>query len=195
MSASHAVSVFLRNITDPDYATTVTFCLNSDALLDSCINAIRKQEREIQQKKQARYRLKAVLRRYKSKSDNSDDDKPSPTKKAQQVEVVTPEKADKAENSKFEGKLDTTGKGLLRFKTDCWNKMEDANKEFVREYNAAVKHGEPTEKVTMPKGISVKNKIRRTTTQDVVVKPSALKKKKGVTFGISDADHGETQDK
>jgi hypothetical protein len=46
----------------------------------------------------------------------------------------------------------------------------------------------------MPKGISVKNKIRRTTTQDVVVKPSALKKKKGVTFGISDADHGETQD-
>jgi hypothetical protein len=72
-----AVSVFLRNITDPDYATTVNFCLNSDALLDGCINAIRKQEREIQQKKQARYRLKAVLRCYKSKSDNSDDGKPT----------------------------------------------------------------------------------------------------------------------
>jgi hypothetical protein len=194
MSASHAVSVFLRNITDPDYATTVTFCLNSDAPLDSCINAIRKQEREIQQKKQARYRLKAVLRRYKSKSEDSDDEDATPTKKARRVEVVTPEKADKAENSKFEGELDTTGKGLLRFKTDCWNKMEDTDKEFVREYNAAVKHGEPTEKVTMPKGISVKNKIRRTTTQDAAVKPSALKKKKGVTFGISDADHGETQD-
>jgi hypothetical protein len=85
--------------------------LNSDAPLDSCINAIRKQERKIQQKKQARYRLKAVLRRYKSKSDDSDDDKPTPTKKAWRVEVVTPEKADKAENSKFEGELDTTGKG------------------------------------------------------------------------------------
>jgi hypothetical protein len=48
MLASHAVSVFLRNITDPDYQTTVTFCLNSDALLDNCINAIRKQERKSQ---------------------------------------------------------------------------------------------------------------------------------------------------
>jgi hypothetical protein len=91
--------------------------------------------------------------------------------------------------------LDTTGKGLLRFKTDCWNKTEDADKEFVGEYNAAVKHGEPTENVTMPKGILVKNKILCTTTQDFTVKPSALKKKKGVTFGISDADHGKTQDK
>jgi hypothetical protein len=51
MSASHAVSVFLPNITDPNYQTTVTFCLNSDASLDYCINAI--QECKIQQKKLA----------------------------------------------------------------------------------------------------------------------------------------------
>jgi hypothetical protein len=52
-SASHAVSVFLQNIMDPNYQTMVTFCLNSDASLDNCINAIRKQERKIQQKKLA----------------------------------------------------------------------------------------------------------------------------------------------
>jgi len=61
MSSSHAVGVFLRNITDPDYLTTVTFCLNSDCNLEKCVNAIRKQERDIQQKKLARYRLKATL--------------------------------------------------------------------------------------------------------------------------------------
>jgi hypothetical protein len=97
---------------------------------------------------------------------------------------------DKAENSKFEGELDTTSKGLLRFKTDCWNKKEEKDKEFVRDYNAAVKHGEPTEKVTMPKGITVKNKVRPATTQAVDAKPSASKKE----IGILDADHGETQD-
>jgi hypothetical protein len=53
MSASHAVSVFLRNIMDSNFQTTVTFCLNSDALLDKCINTIWKQERKIQQKKLA----------------------------------------------------------------------------------------------------------------------------------------------
>jgi hypothetical protein len=32
MSASHVVSVFLRNITDTDYQTTVTYCLNSNGM-------------------------------------------------------------------------------------------------------------------------------------------------------------------
>jgi hypothetical protein len=35
--------------------------------------------------------------------------------------------------------------------------MEDAKKEFVRDYNAASKHGDLTDKVKMPKSISVKN--------------------------------------
>jgi hypothetical protein len=195
MSASHAVSVFLRNITDPDYQTTVTFCLNSDAPLDNCINAIRKQEREIQQKKLTRYRLKATLRRMKGKSDDSDDesmDGQKRAKKARRVEVVTPEKAEKAENKKFEGELDTTNKGLLRFSGDCWKKMEEKDKEFVRDYNAAVKHGDPTEKVTMPRGISVNTKVRRTKSQDDDPKQKGTeKKKKGITFGISDTEQGE----
>jgi hypothetical protein len=33
MSASHAVSVFLWNIMDPDYLTTATFCLNNKCTL------------------------------------------------------------------------------------------------------------------------------------------------------------------
>jgi hypothetical protein len=198
MSASHAVSVFLRNITDPDYQTTVIFCLNSNATLDNCINAIRKQEREIQQKKLARHRLKATLRRMKGKNEHSDDDESvEPSNKRQKnnrgrrVETAQT----KIENNKFEGELDTTDKGLLRFNGECWKKMDEKEKEFVREYNAAIKHGETIEKVVMPKGISVKNKVRRTSkTEDGKdnPKPKTIeKKKKGVTFGISELEHNE----
>jgi hypothetical protein len=75
---------------------------------------------------------------------------------------------------------------------DCWKKMEDKDKEFVRDYNAAVKHGDPTEKVTMPKGISVKTKVCCTKSQEEETKPKGSdKKKKGITFGISDADKDE----
>ena len=196
MSASHAVSVFLRNITDPDYQTTVTFCLNSDCSLEKCINAIRKQERDIQQKKLARHRLKATLRRMKavdSDDDGSVEHVSKRSKKARRVEKTQ----EKAENAKFDGELSTTDKGLLRFQGACWKTMDDKEKEFVREYNAAVKHGDSMDNVNMPNGISVRNKVRRTQVSEgdeKVSKPKGTDKKKkgkGVTFGISDADHGE----
>jgi hypothetical protein len=76
--------------------------------------------------------------------------------------------------------------------------MEEAEKEFVREYNAAIKHGDSTEKVNMPHGISVKNKVQRTKGKEgeaSETKPKGLERKiKGVVFGISDTDHNETHD-
>jgi hypothetical protein len=82
MSASHVVSVFLRNVTDTDFQTAVTYCLNSNADLDDCVSAIRKLERDIQQKKIARHRLKSTLWRMTGKKDQSDDyDSMEPTPK------------------------------------------------------------------------------------------------------------------
>jgi hypothetical protein len=43
---------------------------------------------------------------------------------------VTPDKANKAENSKLEGELDTTGKGLLHFNSDCWKKMDNKTRSL-----------------------------------------------------------------
>jgi hypothetical protein len=40
--------------------------------------------------------------------------------------------------------------------------MDEKEKEFVREYNAPVKHGNPLDKLTVPDGISIKNRPRRT---------------------------------
>jgi hypothetical protein len=39
---SHGSYLFLKNITDPDYATTTIFCRNTQATLEKCIAAVRR---------------------------------------------------------------------------------------------------------------------------------------------------------
>ena len=192
LSKGHAVHLFLKNIIDEEYKTSVTYCRNTGCSLDLCIAAMRKQERDIQQKKVDRQRLKATLRRVKesqeSEEEESQDQKRRKLTKTRRMNNMN----EKAENEKFDGELDTTEKGLLRFKSDCWQKMDEKEKEFVREYNASVKHGDPLDKLTMPDGISIKNKPRRTLTKqesdtDQSDQRANMKqhKKKGITFGIS----------
>ena len=193
----HAIYLFLKNIVDPEYVTQVAFCRNTKAELDECIASIRRQERDLQQKRIERKTFKSMLRRARIDGEDSDDSDEPPPKKKHRTKIRRVEsKSASTDNDKFEGELTTTERGLLRFSSDCWKKMDDKNKEFVREYNAAVKHGEPSSKVTMPKGISVKAKIRRQSTEeaesDTTKKPS--KKKKGVSFGISDDDHARNED-
>jgi hypothetical protein len=104
-----------------------------------------------------------------------------------------------AENEKFTGELNTTEKGLLRFKSDCWQKMDKKEKEFVRDYNASVKHGDPLDKLTVPEGISNKNRPRRTLIkQEADSDQSDMKartkmamrphKPKGISFGVCPED-------
>jgi hypothetical protein len=151
MPASHVVSVFLKNITDTGFQTTVTYCLNSNTGLENCVNAICKQVRDIQQKKLAHHQLKATLRQMRNKNDHSkDDDSVESAKKRLKNNKARRVNSNqgKTENCKFEGELDTKEKGLLRFDSECWKKMEDAEKEFVRDYNANIKHGDPMDKMS-----------------------------------------------
>jgi hypothetical protein len=77
--------------------------------------------------------------------------------------------------------------------------MDEKEKEFDREYNASVKHGDPLDKLTMPDGISIKNRPRRTlikqeddsdqSDQKARVKMAMRPhKKKGISFGICPED-------
>ena len=115
LSKGHATHLFLKNITDSDYQTSVTYCRNTDSSLEKCIAAVRKQERDIQQKKLDRHRFKTTLRRMRS-SDDSDDDfeDKEPTQKRHKTNKArrTGTNTEKVENTKFEGELDTTEKGL-----------------------------------------------------------------------------------
>jgi hypothetical protein len=125
---------------------------------------MRKQERDIQQKKTDRQWMKATLRRMKNPQESDDedlDDQNNMRRKISKTRRVAT-MSDKAENEKFKGELETTEKGLLRFKGDCWKKMEEKEKDFVRDYNASVKHGDSINKLTMPEGITIKTRPRRT---------------------------------
>ena len=199
LSKGHAKQLFLKNITDTDYLTSVVYCRNLDCDLEKCIDAIRKQERDNQQKKLDRYRLKSTLRRMRTGEDN-DPDEESMEHHSKRTRRNKPRRmdnnAENTANSKFEGELDTTEKGLLRFNGECWKTMDEKEKEFVRDYNATIKHGDPIDKVVMPQGISVKTRARRTMIKEEyhpLVDPTKHtgreRKKKGVTFGITDADH------
>ena len=90
--------------------------------------------------------------RYKNDSDDDSVEHISKRQKNNKTRRVETNQ-EKAGNCKFEGELDTTDKGLLHFNGDCWNKMDKKEREFVQEYNAAVKHGDPVENVTVPRGV------------------------------------------
>ena len=50
LSPGHAKQLFLKNITDGDYQTSVAYCRNMDCTLEKCIAALRKQERKSNRK-------------------------------------------------------------------------------------------------------------------------------------------------
>jgi hypothetical protein len=92
---------------------------------------MRKQERDIQQKKVDRQHLKATLRRMKEPQESNDegshDQKRRKITKTREMSTMN----EKAENKKFAGELDTTEKGLLRFKSDCWQKMDKKKRSLL----------------------------------------------------------------
>jgi hypothetical protein len=69
-------------------------------------------------------------------------------------------------------------------------------KDFVQDYNASIKHGDPTDKLTMPDGITIKTRPRRTLIKEEPEKEPKQKhnnkdnrKTKGMTVGISEDNH------
>jgi hypothetical protein len=198
LSPGHAIHQFLKNIIDNDYKTSVTYCRNTGCSLDLCIVAMRKQERDIQQKKTDRQQMKATLRHMKNPQESDDEDSDDQNNKRQKISKTrrVASMSEKAENEKFKGELDTTEKGLLRFKGDCWKKMEEKEKYFVRDYNASIKHGDPIDKIIIPEGITIKTRPRRTRIKEEPEPEHKDKQNnkdqrrtKGVTFGITDDDH------
>jgi hypothetical protein len=195
MSKNHAVHLFLKNIMDPDYNSSVTYCRNTSATLDQCVSSIRKQERDLQQKRIEKRRMKATLRRMKLE-DSSDDDNSikGPSKRQKTTSTSNPRRTttnnEVNTNSNFSGELLTTDRGLLRFKSDCWKQMTEQERDYIREFNSAVKHGESTNNIAFPSGITVATKTRRA----VAVTPTPSKsnrKKKSVNFGLTESERDE----
>lgn len=162
-SSSHAVYLFLKNIVDKDYDSTVTFLRNNGSNLNDCINALRKAERDLSQKRSERRKMRQFVRRAKSaeleSSDEEEYEKPSSRKrrkKNHEENYITTTKP-----RKLAGKITTTQKGFISFPYDEWKKLEEEDKVKIQEYNARLKHGESTDDIQWPQGVTIVTKSRR----------------------------------
>ena len=63
------------------------------------------------------------------------------------------------------GSIETTKNGFLSIPNDQWATLTEDDKAFVQKYNAKVKHQEPLSSVSIPPGVTIKNKARRTKTE------------------------------
>jgi hypothetical protein len=164
LSESHGTYLFLRNISDPDYAPTVSFLRNTNPDLTDCVTAIRKSERDGLQKKQESRKFRQTIRRMKEeesnekgkrKSTNYDDDSTD-----SEIEVSKSKKRRRVRRVKEDG-FETTVKGFLSIPYANWVDLPEDHKAFVQTYNAKIKHNESVKELSTPDGFVFQNKARR----------------------------------
>lgn len=185
-SASHAVYLFLKNIIDKDYETTVTYLRNSASDLNECINALRKAERDLSQKRSERRKLRQFVRRAKSVDlESSDDDEEENTPRKRRKKEHFQSRMIITKPRKLSGKITTTAKGFLSFPYEEWKVLEEDDKVKIQEYNARMKHGESTEDIKWPDGVTIETKSRRIDKEEESVEktdyPDKTEKQKGKT--------------
>ena len=96
---------------------------NRNITLRDCINAIRKQERELMMERyEKRKRRFNNMRRKKDQRDEEDDIEPS------------------TKIRKLCGTLETNEGGFLRLPVNEWKDLPNEDKRFIQRYNAKVKH-------------------------------------------------------
>ena len=112
---SKTVTIFLTQITDPDYGPTVEHCLENKLHLRECIDRIRAKERRLDRSKSVRRRTPIIIRRQ-----------------------ATPGFED--ENPK-EVKLDDhkTERGYYSIPSEIWFHLSDEDKSYVKSHNGKLR--------------------------------------------------------
>ena len=186
LSPSHGVYLFLKNITDPDYKTTVEICQNNGADLNACVAAIRKAEKKIARDRASKRKLRTTTRRVEQDDDidKPDNVQEQSNKRKRPINHNYPNKP-----KRLKGEVHTNDKGRIHFRSRDWRQLTDDEKTWVQTYNAAIKHGESTKEIKPPQGVTiVNNKARRVTTTEVTEgeAKSTTKSKKRITFNLED---------
>ena len=116
---SHIIYLFIRNIEDPEYRAIVTYLRNKETVdLQECVKSVRKNERDILERKSERGKSKNVTRRYKEQDDS------------EQIEDV--------HSRRLKGEIETNQYGYIRVPYNTWTNLDQDNKSFVQKYNAKV---------------------------------------------------------
>ena len=139
---------FLKNIVDYEYATVVLYLSSQNEDLKQCVNVIRKTERDLAAKRSNRRKLKTLARRIKKKR----------KKKEQEYDLSLDESDKMHQNTPkiFKGVFVPKPSGLLGLNEQNWKELSEDKKKFIQGFNAKVNHGEDTNLLIVPPGLTIK---------------------------------------
>ena len=172
MTDKHSLYIFLRNITDPAYDTTIKLIRQQGvrANLNDAVNLIRQEERDLHQRRAERRRVRVQSRRVQSNrkrdtpdSDTSEDEGRQPKYKIRrmggsQSETTRP---DPERITTWEGIVSPNRHGYLSIDRKLWQRLEEPDRTFIRAWNSRVAHGEGTNDLNPPNNITIQTKGRR----------------------------------
>jgi hypothetical protein len=145
------VQMFLKQIRDPHYKTTIAVIKNhtgnGDIKLIQAIAKIRKCELELIQDRKGKRRYESPRRQKKKKavsdSDSEDPNEvaPSPTKRRKQEKL-----------RRLPPNVQLTSGGRISIPKEDWDKSTPEDKTFIQDWNSRVKNKEETDELVVPPG-------------------------------------------
>ena len=139
-SASHGVSIFLRNIKDDDYQQEISILKTANEQnIMTCVQAIRKRERELIRIRAERRKLRTFPKRLR------DEDLLS----------LHANKLRRVGDGKITGDIRLTAKGFIKLPSDQFRSLDDKSRNFVMNYNRQVRAGFQPPSLTPPNGANV----------------------------------------
>ena len=143
-SPSHGVSLFLHNIQDDDYKTTVGILkMSNEQDIMKCFQAIGKRERELIRACAEKCKLRQHVRRLCNEGYFDANDLHPPAK-LRRLEGIT-----------LTGDIKTNDWGYISISKEQYRNLANNNKQFIKDYNQCVKAGKSTNTVRIPQGINI----------------------------------------
>ena len=159
--------------------------------LKSCVSAIRKAEREILRERASKRKMRNTVRRVEQDVGDTGDEQ-NENDRVQPASGKRKRQNNPRRNNpkRLKGEIQTNEKGRIHFRSRDWRNLTDEEKTFVQTWNAAVKHGESTDDVKRPEGVTIVNKARRVGATKIIdgeAQPdTTTKRKKRITFNLED---------
>ena len=139
-SASHGVSLFLRNIHNDDYKQEISILKTSNEHnIMHCVQAIRKRECEVIQVRAERRKLRQYPKRLR------EDD----------IMWLQAQKLRRIGDGTITGNVQLTAKGFIHLDNEQYRSLNDKSRKFIKQYNTQIRAGHNTPSVPLPPGVTL----------------------------------------
>lgn len=174
-TVSKTVSIFLNQITDPDYRDTVEACHINKYGISKCIEQVRAKERRLERERGARRRTPMVLRRTETKREVSEDEK--------------------FEDDAIVLKNYINESGYYSVPREKWQLLSDSDRSYVKSYNGKLrksfqKSNKSNDNIKYnQRQVNTRRTVANEKTADEDINPSPTKRRRTVQF--QDNNDGE----